>query len=310
MVARVSLVAVAAVLALSACSSDSGGSSGDLPAVASTNIEGWTPAAGSIPNFACNDDSYKKARTEGLTVGYNSNAPYAYMGDSGKPTGLDWDIAQAVFKYAGITKLDNQIMQFDSEIPGLLSDRIDVMTAVHMTPDRVKQIGFTTPAYWYGPAIILANGNPQKIATYTDLGRSDVNTGVVAGSAAQIYLQHVNAKTTVYKDSNTEMAALEAGRVSAVLDDLPIYLAYKQANPSTTLTTLSADAPSAFISDYGYGYVRWGLRKGDCSLNYALSTALTELSTHGVISRICNRYGLTLAMLEPGIVKGTVIGGG
>lgn len=260
---------------------------------------GWEPMDNSLPNFACTDDSYAKAVKSGLNLGIYSAAPYEYIDSKTKqPAGLDWDINMAVLKYLGITQYKTVNLQWDGMIPALNSKRIDVITGnIHQTAERLQNMGFTAPAWWYGSSLMVPKGNPGHITSWKDLTRQGVKVGVVNGSQSQEYLRGIHASVVPYQDANSEFASLVAGREDVIVDDSPKEAAYIQANPSSGLEILhTADVPPAELLA---NYARYGVRKSDCTLNAAYSRALTELRDHGVIPKILKKYGLTENMFEP-----------
>ncbi|HET7388247.1 MAG TPA: transporter substrate-binding domain-containing protein [Nocardioidaceae bacterium] len=269
------------------------------PDVAYLKKLGWEPMDNSLTNLACTDDSYAKAVNSGITLGIYTAAPYEYIdNDTKKPAGLDWDINMAVLKYLGITKYKTVTLQWDGMIPALNSGRIDVITGnIHQTDDRLKNMAFTSPAWWYGSSLMVPKGNPGNITTWKDLTRDGVKVGVVNGSQSQEYLRGIGADIVSYQDANSEFASLVAGREDVIVDDSPKEAAYIQANPGSGLTILhTPDVPPATLLA---NYARYGVRKSDCTLNAAYSRALSELRGHGVVTKILKKYGLTENMFEP-----------
>lgn len=297
------LAAVAAVVVMAGCST-----AAETPALTSAPTPdnaflsqfGWEPTENSLPNLACTDDSYAKAVKDGITLGIYTAAPYEYIDSAtGDPAGLDWDINMAVLAYLGITKYETVTLQWEGMIPALNSSRIDVITGnIHETPERLANIAFTSPAWWYGSSLMIAEGNPKNIQSWEDLKREDVTVGVVNGSQSQTYLESIGANVTPYQDANSQFAALAGGRQDVVVDDAPKEAAYIQANPDSGLViTQATDVPPA---DLLANYARYGLRQADCTLNGAYSRALSELRAHGVIAEILESYGLEDNMFQPG----------
>lgn len=307
-------LAVLATAALAAgCSANSaGGQTGKGIQAASSNVAvkaspdtaylgqlGWTPQPNSVTNFACSDNSYANAVKNGIVLGIYSAPPYEYIDKStSQPAGLDWDINMAVLKYIGVKKYTTVNLPWDGMIPALDSHRIDVITGnIHETPERLANIGFTSPAWWYGSALIVQKSNPQHITSWKDLTRPGVTVGVVNGSESQTYLDGIHAKTVPYEDANSEFTSLEGGRESVVVDDSPKAAAFIQANPNSGLEIINAkDLPPAELLA---NYARYGLRKSDCTLNFAYSRALDELRAHGVITHLLKKYGLDNNMFMP-----------
>src|SRR5215203_309783 len=48
-----------------------------------------------------------------------------------------------------------------------------------VTPDRLKAVSFTGPAWWYGPAIVVQKGNPQGLTSFEALKGKRI--GAIAG---------------------------------------------------------------------------------------------------------------------------------
>lgn len=302
----IGLVIATAVGLSAGCSASSASSASgagtSLPANVSPDYQylanlGWKPASNSLMNFACTDSSYANAVKNGITLGIYSAPPYEYI-KNGASGGLDWDINMAVLKYIGVTKYTTVTLQWDGMIPALESHRIDVITGnIHETPERLQSIAFTSPAWWYGSALIVQKNNPAHITSWADLTKPGVTVGVVNGSESQTYLNGIHAKVVAYEDANSEFTSLEGGRESVVVDDSPKAAAFIQANPNSNLEILNAkDMPPAQLLA---NYARYGLRKSDCTLNFAYSRALDELRAHGVIGTLLKKYGLTNNMFMP-----------
>ena len=132
-------------------------------------------------------------------------------------------------------------MPWDSLIPALQADKIDIIADnIHETPDRIKVIWFSGPAWWYGPALIVTSDNPDNIQSYDDLTRDGVTAGAVSGSAAAEYLNFIGADVTTFKDNTAEFAAAEQGRVSVILEDDTKFAAYQLRTTVPILWSLTS----------------------------------------------------------------------
>jgi ABC-type amino acid transport substrate-binding protein len=275
----------------------------DIEAV--TAWKGWNPTPNPLPPMNCTDDSYSRAVSEGVTMGLEGAKPYNYVDPAtNQPMGIDVDIVQTALKYAGITKIDNQVMPFDSLVPALQGEKIDMITAnIHVTEPRLSQLGFSSPGWWYGPQIVVRAEDKDKVTTYDDLVKPGISVGTVSGSINQTYLEAVNAPDLrLFKDKNSELAALRNGEITVALEDTVTMAEYLRDNPESGLVLIDAPVPDAIINDYGYGYARYGFRLADCSLNLAFSRALGELRDNGVVLKILTQYGLSEANVTiPGL---------
>lgn len=172
----------------------------------------------------CGDPSLAKAQKDGITLGFSQAPPEAFLDEKTKqPSGIDWEINKAVLDWLGVKTIKIEWMPWESQIPALLSKCTDVVAGnIHHTPTRDKVISFSGPAWWYGPVIVAAKGNPLGIKTYEDLKGKRI--GSISGSAADDYLRHIGVTTTPFKVAVDELQSLNQGRLDAVLEDDIVYL--------------------------------------------------------------------------------------
>ncbi|MGH7155521.1 MAG: substrate-binding periplasmic protein [Acetobacteraceae bacterium] len=241
----------------------------------------------------CGDPSYANAVKNGISLGFNVNPPEVYQDSNKQPTGIDWEINKAVLDVLDIKKINVVWMPWESVIPSLLSHRIDVIGAdIHVTPERMKVISFSGPAWWYGPVLIVRKGNPLNITGYEQLkGR---HVGAITGSAADLYLRRIGVQPTEFKQEVDELQSLNQERLDAVLEDDVVYKQFAKENPNNNLDPLwSIPVPTDIIEGGGYGMARFGIRKEDCSLRAAYTGALAEIRANGQVSAILRKYGLS-----------------
>src|SRR5579875_172586 len=242
----------------------------------------------------CGDPSYANAVKNGITLGFSQNPPEVWLDEQTKqPTGIDWDINKAALDWMGVKDIKLVWMPWESQVPALLSKRTDVIAGnIHHTAERDKVISFTGPAYWYGPVIIVAKGNPLGIKSYDDLKGKKV--GSISGSAADFYLRKIGVTTTPFKTEIEELQSLNQGRLDAVLEDDLVFLEFNKQNPNNNMVGLwDIPVPADIINGGGYGMARFALRKEDCSLRAAYTQALAEMRANGQVSAILAKYGLT-----------------
>ena len=247
-----------------------------------------------VPLFDnCGDPSYEKAKTEGITVGISPSPPFTSINpETKKAEGLEVELGEAALGWMGVKTIKYEVMPFGQLIPALLAKRIDAVAAIHVTPDRLKVISFSGPAYWYGPSLLVKKGNPDKISGFDALKGKKV--GAIAGSAADEYLRTAGAEVIPFQTDAEQFSAVTTGRVSAILDDETKIVLYLQANKDSDMEIVSGIAvPDELIFKYGYGYVRIGLRMEDCSLRSAYTQGLAEVRGNGKVSAILKNYGFS-----------------
>mgnify|MGYP001049287485 CR=1 FL=1 len=230
----------------------------------------------------CGDASYETAKANGITVGISPSPPFTSLNpDTQKAEGLEVEIDEAAIKWAGIDKIKYEVMPFGQLIPALLSKRIDMVAALHITPDRKKVISFGGPAYWYGPGILVKTGNPDGIKSFDDLKGKQIGADVVP-----------------FQTDAEQFSAVSTGRVSAIVDDdtkISLFLGSTKDGAMELLKGIAV--PQELIFTYGYGYVRPGLRKEDCSLRAAISQGLSEARGNGNVLALLKKYGFSEANL-------------
>ena len=242
----------------------------------------------------CGDPSYQRAMQDGLTLGISPSPPYTSLDPAtGKASGLDVEINEAALKWMGVSKIRYEVAPFGQLIPAMLSKRIDAVAAnIHVTPDRLKVISFTGPAWWYGPAIVTQKGNPDQLTSFEMLKGKRI--GAIAGSAADEYLRKIGADVVAFQTDAEEFAAISTGRVPAIVEDDVKVLEFLQANKTSPIEIVAnVKVPEELIFKYGYGYARYAVRKEDCSLRAAYTQALAEIRGNGTVSAILKKYGLS-----------------
>jgi polar amino acid transport system substrate-binding protein len=243
---------------------------------------------------ACGEASLSKAQRDGITLGISPSPPYSSLDpNSGKAAGLDVEINEAALRWMGIGKIRYEVMPFGQLIPAMLSRRIDVVSSnIHVTPDRLKAVSFTGPAWWYGPAIVVQKGNPQGLTSFEALKGKRI--GAIAGSAADEYLRKIGAEVAPFQTDAEEFAAISTGRVNAIVEDDVKVLEFLGANKTAPIEIVpNVSVPDELIFKYGYGYARYALRKEDCTLRSAFTQALAEIRGNGHVSAILKKYGLS-----------------
>ena len=242
---------------------------------------------------ACGDSSYEDAKAKGITLGISPSPPYSSIDPAtNAASGIDVEIHQAVLDWMGVKTIKYETMPFGQLIPAMASKRIDIVaTNIHVTPDRLKVVSFTGPAWWYGPGIIVEKGNPLGIKSLDDLKGKEV--GVVAGSAQDEYARHIGATTIPFQTDADEFPSIVQGRVKILLEDNVLFYNFVKANPDAPIEIVpNVSLPEELILGYGYGYARYATRIEDCTLRAAYTQGLAELRGDGTVSSILKKYGL------------------
>ena len=226
-------------------------------------------------------DSTTSTSADGGTLRMGTNAtfpPYEFVGDDGNVQGIDADIAAAIADKLGM-KLEITDMEFDSLIPALQSDTIDVALAgMTVTPDRQENVDFSD-SYAKGVQVIIVKDG-SDIASPDDLEGKSI--GVQTGTTGDIYCTddygHEHVKQ--FNNGPLAVAALVNGQVDCVVIDQEPAKNYVAANSGLKiLDTAYAD------EDYAIA-----IKKGNTELLDKVNGALKELQDDGTVQSIVDKY--------------------
>ncbi|UKA55675.1 ABC transporter substrate-binding protein [Arthrobacter sp. FW305-BF8] len=228
--------------------------------------------------------------TKVLRVAIPTNEPPTqfYREGTQEMTGTNPDVARLLGQALGV-KVEIQVANFDSIIPGMAAGRYD-LTVSSMTPTAKRMEVLDFVDYMQaGNSIAVAKGNPQGISDQHALcGRK---VGLLTGSyqlAVNVpeYDQACTAggKDTIqrseFQDTRQAISALTSGRLDAVLADSPIL------NYAAT-----QNAQIEIAAKYDFTPVGIGMPK-DSGLVNAVSAALTGVIKSDSYRKVLGKYGL------------------
>jgi len=220
-----------------------------------------------------------------------SDVPYPPFEDFDKTTdtgfaGFDVDVVEAIAAQLDV-KVEIKDSSFDALQSGLAlnSSQCDMAaSAMTITPEREQKIGFSDGYYDSEQSLLVAADS--GITGISDL--SGVKVGVQKGTTGEAYANdHASDADIVVFPSDGEMyAALKAGQVDALLQDLPVNLDH-QNDPSQS---------GAFqvVEKYDTGE-KYGLamKKTNTGLIDAVDKALADMKSDGSYQKIYDTYFAT-----------------
>ena len=219
--------------------------------------------------------------TEGGVLRMGTNAtfpPYEYVDENNEVAGIDADIAAAIADKLGM-ELEITDMAFDSLIPALQSDTIDIVLAgMTVDPERAEQVNFTD-SYATGVQVIIVPED-SDIASPDDL--EGKNIGVQTGTTGDLQCTDAYGQEFVKQFDNGPLAvaALLNGQIDCVVIDNEPAKNYVAANEGLKILD------TAFANeDYAAA-----LAKEDTELYEQVNTAIQELKEDGTIASIIEKY--------------------
>jgi polar amino acid transport system substrate-binding protein len=207
-------------------------------------------------------------------------APYIYP-DPQKPeqlTGFEFDLANALAAKLGVRAQMVQ-NQWDQLIPALQRGNFDIiLNGLEITADNRQRIAMSLPYYVYTQQIVTRAGT-TGLEKLEDLkGR---RVGVLSSSVAQRLVAGLGGSDVRIYPGNVEtLRDLKAGRIDAVVLDLPIAIYYAQPDADLKFS----GAP------FARGYYGIGVLKEDTRLLAALDAEIEQLAADGTLERIYRKY--------------------
>ena len=186
-----------------------------------------------------------------------SYPPFESIDANNQIVGFDVDLAQALCKEIDATcTFSNQA--FDSLIPSLKFRRVEaVMAGMDITPEREKQVLFTTP-YYDNSALFV--------------GQQGKYTSVDQLKGKKVGVQ--NAKLD-----------LQNGRIDSVFGDTAVVTEWLKDNPK-----LAAVGDKVTDKDYFGTGLGIAVRQGNTELQQKLNTALEKVKKDGTYETIYNKW--------------------
>ncbi|MEX2607713.1 MAG: glutamine ABC transporter substrate-binding protein [Kiritimatiellia bacterium] len=211
----------------------------------------------------------------------NGFVPFEFVDSStGELIGFDIDLIRAIGEEAELN-LKINTMEFDGLIAGIRTGRYDVgIAGITITEERGKSIDFSDPYYDAG-LILAVRADNQTISSAADLAGNRVGTR--SGSTSESYLKehHPEASVIAFPGIVEAYMDLEAGRVDAVLYDLPNVQYYVNQDRETNFKTVGEVLQG---EQYGIAFP-----KGS-PLVQPVNEALQELRDNGTYDRIYAKW--------------------
>jgi polar amino acid transport system substrate-binding protein len=174
---------------------------------------------------ACGGDSeaadsaagkYKLIKPGVITAATQSEQPpFAVADADGKPSGFAVDLMNRAAKRLGV-KVQYKTTSLPGMLAGLSAGQYDVGVAgVGNTPERKKQVGFTTPYYWgYTDVLTNKSGKQTKLSDF-----AGKRVGVVTGSVQEDFIakRMPDAHMVKFKDQTALISQLRTGGTEAAV---------------------------------------------------------------------------------------------
>lgn len=241
----------------------------------------------------------ERIKKEGkVKVGIANEKPYGYKTSDGTVTGEGPEIAKAIFKEMGIEEFEGEVVDFGALIPGLQSERFDLVTAgMDIRPERCEEADFANIEIRYGEGMIVQKGNPKNLHSYEDIAANpDVTVSVMAGANENNYLKELgvdDSQIETAPDIASNVAAVASGRADATtMTEATTREAFEDADQSKVELADPFEQPvidGKSVMSYGAA----AFRKGDDELREAYNEGLKKLEESGKLLEILEEFGFS-----------------
>lgn len=209
------------------------------------------------------------------------------MVEDGELVGFDVDLLEAVVAETDFELGEWEQLEFDSLIPALTSENIDVIAAaMTITAERDETIDFSDPYYSSDQSIVVREGEGGQYSSLSDLSSVDA-VGAQSGTTGEGVVQdeliangHVaEGDYRAFDNYVLAVQSLENGDVDAVVIDEPV---------GNTFADQRA-VEVAFVYETGEEF-GFGVRDGDEDLQTGLNDGLAAVRQGGQYGQITSKW--------------------
>lgn len=223
---------------------------------------------------------------EKLVNGIDANfPPFAYIDQTGQPSGFDVEAMNWVAKEIGV-EVSHQPIEWDGIITSLLTKKIDIIASgMSITEERAKKVDFSVPYWVIKQVMVTKKGSPLTI---DDIRTGKKTVGVQQGTSEAKWLKDEAAKQgwnfelRYYSSSPLAVEDVLNGRIdAAAMDDAPAKDAASKKDVQLVGTF------GMHEEDFGYA-----VRKDDKELLEKVNKALTKLMASPEWTELIKKYEL------------------
>jgi len=242
-----------------------------------------SPAGGS-------QDLLARVKASGLLRVSNTQAspPWSFIDEKNQASGYDVDVANDLARRMAIGKVEFIASTFQNFIPGVQSDRFDiVISGQTITEERKQQVDFSVPYQVNGVSIFVHSSN-ETIRKQADLAGKRI--GVSAGSTQERFARQniPNADVRTYENAILALTDLHIGRIDAALFSrfVGAYLAQKnglKVKPAPEFLNFEINAMS--------------FKKGQPTFKADVDRAVNAMISDGTLTAVSKKWlgGLDMA---------------
>ena len=196
--------------------------------------------------------------------------PFSLIDKNGNPAGSDVEIVRWIEKEMGI-KVKIVAVAWDAMIPSLKAGKIDFVSNMSPTPERLKEVDFTIPYGETGIGVAVRDNTNLNIV---DVLSGKYKIGVARGAAAAGWVEEnlvdkgilSTRNRTIYNNSVLIFKDLANGRIDAGIEDEGVVRDAVDNGPVKMVGII-----------YGGWTNNFAIRKGDSELKRILDEGIRRL---------------------------------
>ncbi|MDD3656125.1 MAG: transporter substrate-binding domain-containing protein [Atribacterota bacterium] len=224
------------------------------------------------------------AASEKIIVGTSADwPPFEWVDANNNFVGFDMDLMKVIAKIQDY-EIEIQDIGFDSLIPALQSDRIDLMAAgATLTKERLE-VADASNTYWSGSqGVMVKEDSKLNIATALTGGNA---IGAQRGTTQADWLEenvvqaNVDIKLELYETNDLGIMDLVNGRIDVFVADTPAAEAFVKNNPIKIVGTINTEEEYVF-------YVQKGDPKGILPV---INEGLAKIQQTPIWDNLVNAY--------------------
>ncbi|MDD3311840.1 transporter substrate-binding domain-containing protein [Pseudodesulfovibrio sp.] len=218
----------------------------------------------------------------GTEAGY---MPFEMTDKKGNVVGFDMDLLAEMAKAMGV-KLEIVNTAWDGIIPGLMSDKYDIIAAgMTINQERNLKVNFADPYIIVGQTVLLNPKFADEIHSWKDLNDPKYTITSKLGTTGEQAVKRLLPKATYKSFEMEDQAMLETlnGKAVATVYDLPMC--------SIFYTQRGKEAGMKFLDKpFTYEPLGWAINKGDPDFLNWLNNFLRQMKNDGRYERIYNKW--------------------
>ena len=192
-------------------------------------------------------------------------------------SGYEYCMAAEIAQRSGLKSIDLQYVSFDGLVSGKLTGSDLSLDEISITPERQQVVDFSDPYYTSSIGVLAKKG-----ADVSESNLAGLRLGVKQGTAGQQWVTDTlhPEKLDVFPGDSEALAAVNAGRIDAYLQDVAIELG--QAKQSGG----QVEVVGQFPTDEAYG----AMLPKDSKNTETINKIIADLDKDGTLDKLSKTY--------------------